>query len=126
MAEHMDLEWRECQTGNWIAPLPAIPGYPIGGPFHFFSHLVTLIHPGWDRRNVTDVWTFDISLHVKTGGHIVLTNSDFHIPGTATVEELKQMVENLTVEEIASAFRKKGYQPVEASKMPLAARSLEE
>ena len=108
----MNLEWRHCQTGNWIAPLPAIPGYPYGGPFHFFSHLVTLLHPGWDTKDVKTVWTFDISLHLKTGGTAVLTNEDMDIPGTATVEEMKQAVENLTVEEIAAAFTKKDYQPV--------------
>lgn len=108
----MNLEWRKCQTGNWIAPLPDIPGYPIGGPFRFFSHLVTLLHPGWDTKDVKTVWTFDISLHLKTGGTAVLTNEDMNIPGTPTVEELKQTVENLTVEEIAAAFTKKDYQPV--------------
>ncbi len=118
----MNLEWRECQTGNIIAPLPDIPGYPIGGPFRFFSHLVTLLHPGWDTKHVQDVWTFDISLHLKTERKrsegqalehtATLTNDDFNIPGTATMEELKQTVENLTVEDIAAAFQKKGYQPV--------------
>ena len=108
----MNLEWRECQTGNWIAPLPDIPGYPYGGPFRFFSHLVALIRPGWDTRNVTDVWTFDISLHLQDGGTTTLTNEDMNIPGTATVEEMKQAAENLTVEEIAAAFTKKDYQPV--------------
>lgn len=108
----MNLEWRECQTGNWMAPLPDIPGYPIGGPFHFFSHLVTLIQPGWDMVDVTDKWTFDISLHLKNGGHIVLTNSDFHIPGADSMEDMKQAVENLTVEDIAAKFQEKGCQPV--------------
>lgn len=107
----MNLEWRECQTGNIIASLPDIPGYPYGGPFRFFSHLVTLIHPGWDTRNVTDKWTFDISLHLKSGGTAVLTNEDMNIPGTKTMEELKQAVEQLTVENIAAAFKEKGYQP---------------
>ena len=108
----MNLEWRACQTGNIIAPLPDIPGYPIGGPFHFFSHLVTLVRPGWDTRNVKTVWTFDISLHLKTGGTATLTNDDMNIPGTATVEDMKQAVEQLTVEDVAVAFHKKGYQPV--------------
>lgn len=107
----MNLEWRECQTGNIIAPLPAIPGYPYGGPFRFFSHLVTLVRPGWDTRNVTDKWTFDISVHLQTGGHVTLTNDDFNIPGTKTVEEMKQAVGTLTVEEIAAKFQEKGYQP---------------
>lgn len=112
MVEKMDLNWRKCQTGNIIAPLPGIPGYPYGGPFHFFSHLVTLIHPGWDTVNVKPVWTFDISLHLQTGGTAVLTNEDLNIPGTITVEDMKQAVEQLTVEDVAVAFHKKGYQPV--------------
>lgn len=112
MKTRMNLEWRECQTGNIIAPLPVIPGYPTGGPFRFFSHLVTLLHPGWDRRNVKTVWTFDISLHLKTGGHPVLTNEDLNIPGMKTVEEMMQAVGKLSVEDIAAAFREKGYEPV--------------
>ena len=109
----MNLAWRHCQTGNIIAPLPDIPGYPYGGPFRFFSHLVTLIRPGWDTRNVTDKWMFDISVHLKTGGHVTLTNNDFNIPDTATVEEMKQAVETLTVEDIAAKFQEKGYQPTD-------------
>ena len=112
MTEQMNFTWRKCPTGNIIAPLPDIPGYPYGGPFRFFSHLVTLIRPGWDTRNVKTVWTFDISVHLKSGGSAKLTNDDFHIPGTATMEELKQAVETLTVEEIAAKFQEKGYQPV--------------
>lgn len=108
----MNLDWLHCQTGNYKAMLPDIPGYPIGGPFHFFSHLVTLLHPGWDTRDVKTVWTFDISLHLKSGGTATLTNEDLNIPGTATADELKKAVENLTVEDIAAAFKKKGYQPV--------------
>lgn len=108
----MNLEWRECQTGNIIAPLPTIPGYPIGGPFHFFSHLVTLLRPGWDTRNVKDAWTFTIGLHLKDGRSVELTNEDMNIPGTDTVEEMKTAVGNLTVEDIAAAFEKKGYEPV--------------
>ena len=108
----MNLDWRKCQTGNWIAPLPDIPGYPYGGPFRFFSHLVTLIRPCWDTKNVKTVWTFDISLHLKSGGSAKLTNDDFHILGTATMEELKQAVEQLTVEDIAAKFLEKGWQPV--------------
>lgn len=110
----MDLTWRHCQTGNYMAPLPDIPGYPIGGPFRFFSHMVTLVRPDWYTRNVTDKWTFEISVHLKTGGHAVLTNEDMNIPGTATLEELKQAVEQLTVKEIAMKFKEKGWQPVEA------------
>lgn len=112
MTEKMNPNWRECQTGNIIAPLPDIPGYPIGGPFHFFSHLVTLVRPGWDTRNVKTVWTFDISLHLQTGGTATLTNEDLNIPGTKTADELKQAVENLTVEDIAAKFKEKGYGPV--------------
>lgn len=112
MTETMGLTWRHCQTGNHMAALPDIPGYPIGGPFHFFSHLVTLVRPGWDTRNVTDKWTFDISVHLKDGRSIKLTNEDMNIPGTKTMEELKQAVETLTVEEIATKFQQKNYQPV--------------
>ena len=112
MTEKMNLNWRECQTGNWIAPLPAIPGYPYGGTFLSLAHCVWLIEPCWNTWNITDVWTFAIGLHLKNGEYVSLTNEDFNIPGTATMEELKQTVENLTVEDIATAFQKKGYRPV--------------
>lgn len=107
----MNLTWHKCQTGNHMATLPYIPGYPYGSSFTL-AHVVTLVHPGWDTRNVKDVWTFEISLDLKSGGTAKLTNDDFHIPGTATMEELKQAVEQLTVEDIAAKFLEKGWQPV--------------
>lgn len=112
MTEQMNLTWRKCQTGNHIAILPTIPGYPIDGPFQAFSHMVTLVRPGWYTQNVTDKWTFEMSLTLKNGVEATLTNDDFNIPGTVTVEEMKQAVETLTVEEIAAAFQKEGYEPV--------------
>lgn len=110
----MNLDWLHCQTGNYKAMLPDIPGYPISisGPLRSLSHCVWLIRPNWDTRDVTDKWTFTIGLHLKDGRLVELTNEDLHIPGTATADELKKAVENLTVEDIAAAFKKKGYQPV--------------
>lgn len=108
----MNLEWRKCQTGNYIAPLPDIPGYPYGGPFRFFSHLVTLLRPGWDTKNVKNAWTFSLHVTLQSGGTAKLTNMDLNIPGSETVEELMQAVERLTPDDIATAFQKKGYKPV--------------
>ena len=108
----MNLDWRKCQTGNWKAMLPDIPGYPYGGPLLSFAHCVWLTRPGWNTKDITDVWTFTIGLHLKDGRSVELTNEDLNIPGTATMEELKQAVERLTVEDIAAAFQKKGYEPV--------------
>lgn len=89
----------------WMTFLPTIPGY---------------CHPRYvnaaaEVEKHEDGWGYQIDVSVKEDGTaadlVFLTNQDFNIPNGATAREMKQKVGQLTVNQIKSKLREKGYEP---------------
>ena len=87
---HMDLEWRRTFPGQYRAILPDIPGFTTGSDDNFVE---------LDRED-SGSWMFSIWLDLVDGSQICLFNEDFDIPFGSSFEEMKQAVENLSIEDI--------------------------
>ncbi len=103
--ETTDLEWVQMKPTLWMTFLPTITGY---------------MHPRYVNAaaEVTkhgDSWSYQIDVSVKEDGGaddiVSLTNQDFGVENGATAHEMKQAVGSLTIPQIKSKLREKGYAP---------------
>lgn len=103
--ETTDLDWVEMKPTLWMTFLPTITGY---------------MHPryanaGAEVEHFYDGWHYQIDVSVKEDGGaddiVSLTNQDFGVENGATATEMKQAVGSLTIPQIKSKLREKGYEP---------------
>lgn len=106
----MDLDWEQDDVaGSWFAELPAIPGYPCYPYANDLYHSVQVAdQSGLEGTN----WAFYMYLNLKNE-YVDLYNDDFGIPDTDTAEEMMDIVDNLSVQDIADVLQAKGYMPVD-------------
>lgn len=104
----MDLDWVK-DDNDYFAELPAIPGYPCYPYATDLYHSVQVA----DQSDLegTD-WAFYMYLNLKNE-YVDLYNDDFGIPDTDTAEEMMNIVDNLSVQDIADVLQDKGYMPVD-------------
>ena len=103
----LDLDWeKDDEVGDWHANLPAIPGYPCAGGYS--NHVQVADQSGLEGTD----WAFYMYLELQKET-VHLYNEDFGIPDTATAEEMMDIIENLSLEDIADALQAEGYMPEE-------------
>lgn len=103
--ETTDLEWVQMKPTLWMCFLPTITGY---------------MHPRYANAaaEVTkhgDSWSYQIDVDTKenedASAMVFLTNKDFNVEDGATATEMKQAAGSLTIPQIKSKLREKGYPP---------------
>lgn len=103
--ETTDLDWAEMTPGLWMCFLPTITGYC--DPRY--------VNAAAEVEKHGDGWGFQIDVSVKEDGTaadlVFLTNQDFDTPNGATAQEMKQKVGELSIPQIKSKLREKGYPP---------------
>ena len=103
----LGLDWeKDDEVGDWHANLPAIPGYPCAGGYS--NHVQVADQSGLEGTD----WAFYMYLELQKET-VHLYNEDFGIPDTATAEEMMDIIENLSLEDIADALQAEGYMPEE-------------
>ena len=103
----MNLDWEPGDPGkDWEAPLPYIPGYPCADGFSDYVEVADL--SGLEGTG----WCFTMYLSLQNED-VNLYNEDFGIPYTDTAEEMMNIIENLSPEDIADALQAAGYMPEE-------------
>lgn len=105
--ETMNLDWAEMTPTLWMTFLPTIPC--------FTGFMQPRVNTAAEVVKQGDSWVYQIDVAVKDNedgiNMVFLTNQDFNIPNTATAREMKQKVGQLTIEQIKSKLREKGYEP---------------
>lgn len=99
---HFDLEW-EKNGDDYVAQLPAIPGYQGSYP----DEVRVASRPKDD-----DVWLFEMLISVGDK-QVPLYNYDFGIPYGGSADEMMDAVENLDPQDIASVLEDFGFAPEE-------------
>lgn len=101
----LNLEWERTGNGEWAKNLPAIPGYPSTQTEGDAQVVVQPTGEGFG---------FDIYIIPGSGvDYIHLDNRDFGIPDTDTAEEMMDIVDNLSLRDIADMLDDMGYGPID-------------
>lgn len=103
----MSLDWEQTSPGSYIASLPYIPGYPCADGF---SNQVEVADLGGLEGTG---WCFTMYLALQNEDVNLYNDDDFGIPDTDTAEEMMDIVDNLSVQDIADVLQAKGYMPDE-------------
>ena len=85
----LNLEWRRIFPDEYRAILPDIPGLTTSSDDNSV-----------DIQGISGSWMFTIWLDLVCGFPVCLFNKDFDIPNGSSFEEMKQAVENLSIEDI--------------------------
>ncbi len=116
-----ELKWWDSGPDDTDATLPNIPGYSprYGDEVSVFNAANPYMWPN-NESPLTDeeiesghIWGFDIQFDYPYGPGGWLTNEDFDIPYAMSKDEMKDIVENLTVEEIVQVAEENGISPYE-------------
>lgn len=99
---HLDLDW-EKNGDDYVAQLPAIPGYQGSYP----NEVRVASRPKDD-----DVWLFEMLIGVGDK-QVPLYNYDFGIPYGGSADEMMDAVENLDPQDIADVLGDFGFAPDE-------------
>ena len=104
---NLNLDWEQDDVaGSWFADLPTIPGYPCADGYS--NHVQVADQSGLEGTD----WAFYMYLELQKEP-VHLYNEDFDIPDTDTAEEMMDIVDNLSVQDIADALQAAGYMPEE-------------
>lgn len=109
---NLNLDWQPCDTPgfDYMAELPAIPGYPYSAPDAADGGAFAYVGP---RTSSKSSYAFMFDIPVSDISKCVLFNVSFHIPNGDTAEEMMNIVDNLTVENIADRMAADGFEPVD-------------
>lgn len=107
----LDLDWKKDDEWNeWYANLPAIPGYP---GTRTEGNAQIGVQPDVDGYYF-NIYMINIYDNPPAGvNDVYLYNRDFDISDTDTAEEMMDIVDNLSVQDIADALQAAGYMPEE-------------
>lgn len=100
----LNLDWEHSASGDWMADIPAIPGYT--GATGNYSFVTVGPSPA------SDDWVCGFTIFVPDKGQAYLGNRDLNIPDTATAEEMTAAIDALSPEDIADALEALGYEPI--------------
>lgn len=109
----LNLDWEPCDTPgfDYMAELPAIPGYPGSAPDAADGGAFAYVGPAPGDNESGYIFMLDIA--ITNISKCVLFNASLNIPNADTAEEMMNIVNNFTVEEIADRIAVDGIEPVD-------------